>query len=202
VRARLWQAAEALLPAKRCGDFNQALMELGATLCSSRSPQCPACPLASECRARARGLTDSIPPVAKRARVTEVSMVVVAVRAGERLLFEQRGESSLWAGLWELPSEPLADGESVATALRRLSKRLPAGIRLSRKPLPPVIRVLTHRRISFHPFTGCVPGRIESPKPGTLSGQFRWLMSGGRSAVGISSACRAILTSLNANACL
>ena len=68
-RARLWSAVEALLPDRRCGDFNQALMDLGATVCAPKSPNCPACPLDRWCAAREEGSVDRIPPVGRRTPV-------------------------------------------------------------------------------------------------------------------------------------
>src|SRR5262245_36972849 len=72
LRARLWDIASELVPDGRPGDFNQALMELGATLCTPRGPASGRCPLARECRARARGTADRLPELPARARTTEV----------------------------------------------------------------------------------------------------------------------------------
>src|SRR5688572_23843941 len=66
--AQLWRRAEQILPRKRCGDFNSALMELGATVCTPRSPQCLVCPVRDHCEAFAGGVQDRIPPSRKRAK--------------------------------------------------------------------------------------------------------------------------------------
>jgi len=198
VRSRLWDHAENLLPRKRCGDFNQAMMELGAILCSPRAPNCRDCPLKRCCRAHLRDLTDRIPPTARPARVLPVQMVVAAIREREKLLLVQRPASGLWAGLWELPSEQVIDGESLDTTRRRLESNLPIRCRLSRSPIGTVTRQLTHRRISFEVFTGATRGGQSSP----CARPWRWLSLEQMRTVGISRACREIIELIEANGAL
>src|SRR5687767_3542267 len=124
VRSRLWAAAEALIPQRRCGDFNQGLMELGATICLPRNPQCLLCPIQAYCRAREAGLVEQIPAVAQRTPVKEMSMVTAAIHHRQKLMFVQRPLKGLWAGLWELPSETLRARETVDNAWVRLRKNL------------------------------------------------------------------------------
>jgi A/G-specific adenine glycosylase len=119
----LWQVAEDLLPARGAGDFNQALMELGALLCTPTAPRCGDCPLADDCVARRLGLQDSIPAKATPPRITEVRESAVVVRHGPRVLLVQRPESaSRWANLWEFPHGPLLDGELHEDAALRLAR--------------------------------------------------------------------------------
>jgi A/G-specific adenine glycosylase len=189
IRQRLWKEAERLLPRRRCGDFNQALMELGATLCSPRSPDCTACPLHRRCQAHQRGLTDRIPPTARPTRVLPARMVVAAIRRKGDLLFVQRPESGLWGGLWELPSEPVADGEPVDAACRRLQSDLPIHCRLDPSPLGTVTRQLTHRRITFEVFVGTARGKQSPPRPRP----WRWVSPTQTATLGISRACEAVI---------
>ena len=86
----LWDAAEALLPGRRVGDFNQALMELGALVCTPDAPRCSECPLADDCAARRRGLQNAIPASTPPPEPTEVREAAVVVRRGERVLLLQR----------------------------------------------------------------------------------------------------------------
>ena len=72
----LWALAQALVPPRAPGDWNQAMMELGATVCTPRAPRCDACPLAAECEARARGRVDVLPPVPKRRAVERIARAV------------------------------------------------------------------------------------------------------------------------------
>lgn len=121
-RKWVWDAARRVLPLKRVGDFNQALMELGALVCTSTSPNCDACPVARECVARAKGLQDVIPPKAARPAVTEVREVAVVVRRGQRVLFARRpADAARWANMWEFPHGELEPGESFEAAAERLT---------------------------------------------------------------------------------
>ncbi len=201
VRARFWELAGRLLPRKHCGDFNQALMELGATLCSPRNPSCRACPLNRSCRAHLRGLTGQIPPAARPARVLPTRMLVAAIRRRQDLLFVQRPASGLWGGLWELPSEPVLDQESLAAARKRLESTLPIRCRLSRSPVGTITRQLTHRRITFEVFTGTT--RVRAAHPGGQSPPstrpWQWVKRRQIQALGISRACQAIIELLGAD---
>jgi A/G-specific adenine glycosylase len=103
-RQRLLAAAAALLDPERPGDSNQALMELGATLCTPRRPRCLLCPLAPGCRARMAGDPERY-PAARVKRESEKHRLVMAVaeREGRVLLFRRPDDSPLLAGTWELP---------------------------------------------------------------------------------------------------
>jgi len=105
-RRRLLAAAAELLDPARPGDANQALMELGATLCRPRAPGCPACPLAAGCRAAAQESPEAYPRPRERAVPRRVRQIAAWVEAGDgRLLIVRRsGEARLLPGLWELPT--------------------------------------------------------------------------------------------------
>jgi A/G-specific adenine glycosylase len=120
VAERLWQAAGALLPARRTGTFNQALMELGALICTPKAPTCPRCPLTQQCHARIAGLQETIPLRGKRAPTVQVDEVAVVLQRGNRVFLVRRPEGGRWAGLWEFPrveQEPL---EAPTAAAERL----------------------------------------------------------------------------------
>lgn len=106
-KAALTAALSACYPAGHCGDFTQALMELGATVCGpNRAPQCEACPIAALCLARAHGTAAALPVKApKRAKRAE-EHTVFCLRCGDRLAVERRPDSGLLAGLWQLPNTP------------------------------------------------------------------------------------------------
>lgn len=206
-RSALWTLAKALLPVRRCGDFNQALMELGATVCSPQGPECPTCPLKAICLAHHEGTTDRIPPAAKRAKVREALMIVAAVRRGRKLLFVQRPTIGLWAGLWELPAEPVREGESNRSARARLKRSLPPGTSVARQPVGEVTRQLTHRRITFRVYPALMSDPRTRPAAATArdpSGQwrspvpYRWSTAADAPRLGISRACEAVLRLLDA----
>ena len=120
----LWQVAEDLLPARRAGDFNQALMELGALVCTPPAPRCGECPLATKCVARRLGLQESIPTKAAPTAITDVREAAVVVRRGREVLIARRPESGRWANMWEFPHGPLTDGETHEATARRLASEL------------------------------------------------------------------------------
>jgi A/G-specific adenine glycosylase len=128
-RRRLWQLAESLLPCREVGDFNQALMELGALVCTPKSPKCERCPLINECAAHRLGLQEQIPARRTRPEAVEVCEVGLVVKRGKRLLLVRRPNEGRWAGLWEFPHGPLTDGETHAKAARRLAREV-LGLRI------------------------------------------------------------------------
>ncbi len=132
-RRWLWTAAEALLPGKRVGAFNQALMELGALVCTPTAPKCGACPLAKRCQARLQGRQEEIPARTPAQRPTEVREAAVVVRRADRVLLTLRPEHSRWANLWEFPHAELRAGESAEGGADRVVAEL-TGMRAMRGP--------------------------------------------------------------------
>jgi len=99
----LWNAAESWLPREKCGEFNQALMELGSLICSPKAPDCERCPVAGWCRARRRGAEGRIPLPKNRLAREEVHEVALVVRQKGRLLVWLRGAGERWEGYWDFP---------------------------------------------------------------------------------------------------
>ncbi len=118
VRGRLWDKAEEILPRRRVGDFNQAMMELGALVCTKSSPRCTACPIRACCKAHRRGQTGDIPRRRERPAPTSRQELTVAVRRGTKLLVVRRPDGGRWAGLWEFPRAPIAVDMSLEAAAR------------------------------------------------------------------------------------
>jgi A/G-specific adenine glycosylase len=110
---QLWAAAEAVLPSRGVGRFNQALMELGSGVCRPRMPACDACPALGLCHAQLRGLQDEIPRPKPRPQFEAVSEVAVLVRRRGRVLLIQWPEGRRWAGLWDFPRFAVDDGQKV-----------------------------------------------------------------------------------------
>jgi A/G-specific adenine glycosylase len=100
-REAAWQRAEALLDHERPGDFNQAMMELGATICTPRTPQCLLCPLHGWCVSRS---ADAVRPQPPRKR--KQLRCGLARKNGSVLLVQRKADASLMAGMWELPAIP------------------------------------------------------------------------------------------------
>jgi len=119
----VWSAAEAILPRKRVGDFNQALMELGALVCTPTSPECGKCPLAANCVAKQLGLQNDIPPKKKLPVITAVNEVGVVIRREDAILLCKRpANAGRWQNMWEVPHAPRAEGEDISDAATRVAK--------------------------------------------------------------------------------
>ncbi len=162
---RLWEEAEGLVrrvPPGRPGDFNQALMELGATVCRPRQPTCELCPLADECRAHGRGVTEQLPIPKARKAPKHVDLCAVIATSGSgaaRELWLVKGEAALFGGLWSLPMAESGPRE----ALLELGIRA----RVRARPEGEFEHVLSHRRmrVTLYRATGAaaVPGTTLRP---------------------------------------
>jgi len=123
--ARIEQLAGALVPPDRAGDHNQAMMDLGATVCVPGTPDCDRCPLRAACEARDRGTAESLPRLPKAKPPREIVYDLPVLLAGENVLLRQRTEKLL-RGLWCFPLiEGAREAEELAEYLRRWM-RLPA----------------------------------------------------------------------------
>jgi A/G-specific adenine glycosylase len=99
----LWDFAEKLVPTKSPAEFNQALMDLGATVCTPTDPRCDECPVASCCRALVEQAQAKIPAPKQRPEITETHEAYVAIESAGRYLIYRRPEGERWAGLWDFP---------------------------------------------------------------------------------------------------
>jgi A/G-specific adenine glycosylase len=107
-RRRIAEVAAALLDRKRPGDFNQAMMELGATVCVPGTPRCDVCPVARWCEARAAGTQSELPVKLKTKRARDVKLHLAVAQDEDRILLVQRAASERrLAGFWELPVKSL-----------------------------------------------------------------------------------------------
>ncbi len=147
---RLEAAARGDRPASgapaRPGDLNQAVMELGATVCTP-VPACSRCPVARLCRARGEGREREVPPVRRRGPRPVLRLACAVLRAGDDVLLVRRPPGGLFAGMWGLPSAVVGEGEDALLALRgEVLRRF--GLRLRpRRELAIVERELTHRHL-------------------------------------------------------
>ena len=147
VQATLWRKAEELLPEKRgIRRYTQGLMDLGASLCSRRNPQCALCPLQADCVAYRRGWTHQLPTPKPRAAVPQRQTVMLLLRnpAGD-ILLERRAPTGIWGGLWSLPE--IGDArEARAICRTRYGVRVCAPI-----PLPVIAHGFTHFKLKIMP---------------------------------------------------
>lgn len=146
---RLWELARGHLPPGRAGDWNQALMELGATLCSPRRPRCELCPLSVGCGAYRAGDAESLPNKPRKGESPEVRGVCGAWFVGGRVLLARRPDEGLLGGLWELPGKDLTADEAEPGALARAFE---ARLGLKVAPLArlgQVRHIFTHRKLTL-----------------------------------------------------
>lgn len=119
-RRRFQERADELLPRGNAAIFNEAMMELGATVCTPRNPRCDICPLRKICRAFAAGQVDRYPAKKRRVAVPHKHVgAAVIVDARGRYLIAQRREGELLGGLWEFPGGKLEPGESIEQCIAR-----------------------------------------------------------------------------------
>jgi A/G-specific adenine glycosylase len=171
-RRRLWEAAEALLPSRKVGEFNQALMELGALVCTPQTPRCPGCPLASVCEARRLGIQKQIPHTPAVLETIAVEEAAVVIHRGRKVLLVQRPPNGRWAGLWEFPHAPLANGESYEATAARLASDL-AGIQAT---IGPELRTLRHGIMHYRITLVCFDAQYRAGRfRSTFYRQGRWL---------------------------
>lgn len=106
-------------PRGEAGRFNQALMDLGATVCTPRRPRCTACPLAELCVAKQKGLTERIPAMARRRASVARREVAIVARRGGRVLLVRRGAGEWWTGMWDFPRARSVTSQEVLEAINR-----------------------------------------------------------------------------------
>jgi A/G-specific adenine glycosylase len=153
--------AASLLPARRCGDFAQALMDLGATLCSPKKPACALCPWSEACLARARGDAETFPrKTPKREGKLRRGAAFVALRADGRILLRKRADKGLLASMTEVPGSAWAHDFDNATASRTAPRLKTAKWR----KLPGLVRhVFTHFPLELTVFLARVPRASKAP---------------------------------------
>jgi len=139
----LWTKAEEILPSKGIGDFNSALMELGATVCTPRNPQCLLCPVQKHCEAFAAGMQESIPAPRKAKPTPLCRRQTYCISRAGKWLIEQRPPRGRWAGMWQFIT--IETAQSSGESLFPLSVLRPRRLGL-------VSHALTHRRYEFEIF--------------------------------------------------
>ncbi|WP_412067613.1 A/G-specific adenine glycosylase [Rubrivirga sp. IMCC43871] len=152
-RAALQRLADDLLDREHPGRWNEAVMELGATLCTPRQPACPRCPLRPICRAAAGGEPEAYPVVSKRKAVPHHTIAAGLVfDAVGRVLIQRRPEDAMLGGLWEFPGGKVEVGESTEEACaREVAEELGIAVEVGR-PVAIVEHAYSHFRITMHAF--------------------------------------------------
>jgi A/G-specific adenine glycosylase len=158
-----WATAERIVPKDEPGKFNQALMELGATICTPRDPGCLVCPVRQMCQARAVGKERELPIMSAKKASPKVPMVAVVVEQDGKILFGRRKEGGLFGGLWEPPMVP---ADSIIQARAALcGAGIAPDVRLSE--VGRVGHVLTHRELEVIVYRGHGSALVILEKPTT-----------------------------------
>lgn len=143
---KLWSAAQHYMPSDGANVYTQALMDLGATLCTRTSPTCLVCPLHDACQARITGQTAAIPAAKpKRVRPVRSTCFVIAQRPDGAVLLERRPAQGVWGGLWCFP-----EAESQASISHWARKALGLN-NATAYPMPPMRHGFTHFELNIHP---------------------------------------------------
>jgi len=165
VQERLWGLAEELLPERNVGDFNQAMMELGATVCLPRTPSCSVCPVREYCRAHRLGLQNRLPVRIEGRAIPHNDVAVALIQNGRSLMIGPRPERGLLAGLWSFPEMDSPNPTTSRGIEREVEIRFGLRSKLLR-PLEPVTHTFSHKRITYHSFLfNCVSPPKHLPEP-------------------------------------
>jgi A/G-specific adenine glycosylase len=162
VEEQLWDYAARYTPRRDVADYTQAIMDLGATVCTRSRPQCPGCPLRSGCQAYHQGEPTRF-PAPKPRRAMPVKQTVMLMLEDERgqILLEQRPPSGIWGSLWSLPECP------PQTAIRQWCRRHLALDIGAPQPLPALRHTFSHFHLEIQPVRAHVEGQqpavMESP---------------------------------------
>ena len=150
--ADLWRIAEILVRGKRPGDLNQALMELGATTCSPKSPKCTACPIQKHCVAYAAGDASELPIKKKKPKPRPMRAVAAWIERDGKVLVVRRPETGLMGGLWELPGNEIEVQDEAKDRLPAIVREV-VGLEI-RDPhsVGHVDHVFTHRKLDLEVF--------------------------------------------------
>ena len=187
VQRALWSHADAHTPATRVADYTQAIMDLGATVCTRARPRCTDCPVADGCVARRDGLVATLPqPKPARALPTRATAMLVVRDAEGRVLLERRPPTGVWARLWSLP-----EIDDAAQAAWSLQQRHGVRVQASRA-LAPFVHVFSHYRLDVAPLL-FDDARASAVADG---GDVRWQATDQLDALGLPAPVRALLMQL------
>jgi A/G-specific adenine glycosylase len=184
VRVALRARGRTLVPADRPGDFAQAVMELGALVCTPTSPRCEGCPVSRSCEAHTQGRAAQLPVRSPRAQKRKVAIACVAVERRGKVLLVKRA-AGLLEGTWALPSVEAVKGESDETACARALAELGLERSGAVESAGEIRHVFTHRDLTTRV--------LRARAAGTARGQVRWVSPDELSQLGLSSFARKTL---------
>lgn len=179
VTKRLWRIAENRLPAARFDAYNQAMMDLGATVCTRGKPRCGECPVATDCIARKTGSQSGFPGRKPRVTLPEKNVDMLLLEHRGRVLLQKRPPAGVWGGLWSLPEAHAADDW--------LATHYPGAVVCRH------FEVLTHTFSHFRLHIRPVHARLECAPPNVSDGESGWYPAGALPVLGLAAPVRRIL---------
>jgi A/G-specific adenine glycosylase len=159
VERRLWTLAAELMPARHGGIYNQAQMDLGATVCTRSKPRCESCPLEEICVARASGRSAELPTAKPRRLIPQREATLLVLRDGDRVLLETRPPAGIWGGLLSLPELPQG-----ADASEWVAQHFACRV-IAVSPAPTLMHVFSHFRLRIAPLLLEVTPRAAAMEP-------------------------------------
>ncbi|MEO8461356.1 MAG: NUDIX domain-containing protein, partial [Dokdonella sp.] len=146
VQDELWTLAESHTPVARVADYTQAIMDLGATVCTRSKPRCGDCPVSGDCVALRENSVTQLPESRPRKPLpTRTTTMLICRDARQRFLLERRPPTGVWARLWSLPESDSADA-----AAEMMQHRL-GSTRTTTTPLPDFVHTFSHFRLQISP---------------------------------------------------
>jgi A/G-specific adenine glycosylase len=154
----LWGLADEHLPTGQVGDYNQALMDLGATICVPKNPRCLICPVMELCKARENGTQDQRPVMKPKKQVPHYLHAAAVIIKGRKVLLDQRPSQGLLGGMWEFPNGRVEGdpAKGLSGALKtgyRLRLRVERGHKIQKKEALGIVQhAYTHFKVTVHVF--------------------------------------------------
>lgn len=184
VAAELWQISELLTPQQRTGDYTQAMMDLGATLCTRSRPKCEICPINDACLAKQQGLVGQLPTAKPRKDLPVKQLYFLLLQDHERrMLLEKRPPTGIWGGLWSLPE--FAELQALQAWCGQQDYRV-EGMQI----LPSQRHTFSHYHLDYTP----VLVRLENPSNNVMeSGQLVWYKAGDIDFLGLPTPVKRLL---------
>jgi A/G-specific adenine glycosylase len=185
---RLWSLSEGATPARRVADYNQAIMDLGATVCVRGRPTCDACPLRTGCKACQQGCQQALPsPRPRRELPVRAVQMLLLVNPEQEVFLEKRAATGIWGGLWSFPE--FADHEALQSWCDQSNIRPASAAEI----WPAVRHSFSHFHLDITPC--CI--KLQNPVGSVMdAGQGVWYNSLNRGALGLAAPVQRLLTRL------
>jgi A/G-specific adenine glycosylase len=173
-RRRIWDLAGKILPSGRAGDHNQALMELGALVCTPRAPACGQCPVREACGAHRHGVQALRPVLGPKPEIPSHTVTAAVIRQDAAILITRRPEDGLLGGMWEFPGGKVEPGEGLEGCLHReIDEELGLKIEIL-GPIGVYRHAYTHFKVVLHAFDCRLDGEAQRLQEKGVSAH-RWV---------------------------